>query len=339
MIKRGKLLILFAIIISSLTLLSCGKNGVEDNESKWKRITLDEGSIVENDNGDYENYLYKDNEYVEINDSDNGTVALYDYDSKNYIMMKDNEYIACIGDKKTKLTNIGILDNSFNMSPGGKYLLFFRNEEYCKLQVLSLESGKLLDLNIDVSISGKYVDWLDDHTLVYYGVRDKDKTNAIFTYDLNSKKEDIYLKLEEGYIEYIKSLDDGVVYSVGNFNGEKKLIKISVEGKNSEVLSTDIKKVYDLIELDGVYYILGSFKNSDYALYSLSNGVQKRITYSFPSNIDLNKGLSKTKDGSILFIGSNNIDFKQEIYKSTKDGAVSLIKSGNNEINFIKRSN
>lgn len=340
MVNIKKVSTICLLIISCFTLLSCNNENVsEDNKVENKSITLDKGSIVENNLGEYENYNYENDDYVKVEEENESAIALYDYESNNYVKMENGEYIARVDNKDIKLDDIGIYDNNFNMSPGGKYLLFFRNEEYSELKVVSLESGKILKLDMEVSISGKYIDWLDEKTLVYYGIRNEDKTNAIFTYDLESNEEKVYLQLEEGYIEYIKSLDDGVVYSIGNFNGEKRLIKISTDGNSPEVLSNEIMKIYDLVESDGIYYILGNFKNNDYALYSLSNGVHKRLTYAFPAVIDLEKGLSKTEDGSILFIGSNNGNNSEEIYKATSDGAVSLIKSGNNEINFVRRNN
>lgn len=339
MIKIKNKITLFLLIMLSISLVACSKDEEKiDKTEEVNKILLDEGAIVENESGDYINYSLIDSEYSMVENEKNEAVALYDYKSGNYITIENNKYYSIVGNKKKELNNIGIYDSNFNMSPGGKYLLFFRNEEYSQLKIMSLSTGKLVDLKVNVSISGKYIDWLDEKTIVYYGIRDEDKTNAIFTYDLETGKEDVYLKLEEGYIEYIKALDDGVVYSVGNFDGEKKLIRITGESNSSEVLSTDIMKIYDLVEFEDKYYILGNFKNSDYALYCLSNGNYKRITYSFPSRIDLDKGLSFTEYGNILFIGSNKDGGGEEVYQADEDGAVSLVKSSNCEINFVRRN-
>lgn len=339
MIKIKNKITLFLLIIISISLVGCSKNDDKNQISETlNKVLLEKGAIVENESGDYKNYSLTNSEYSWIENEDDEAIALYDYKSNNYIQLQNKKYYSVVNNKKKELTNIGMYDSNFNMSPGGKYLLFFRNKDYSQLNIMSLSSGKIIELKINVSISGKYIDWLDENTIVYYGIRNEDKTNGIFTYNLKTGKEDIYLKLEEGYIEYIKALDDGVVYSVGNFNGEKKLIKITDKDKSSEILSTDIMKVYDLIEFEGKYYILGNFKNSDYALYCLSDGKYRRITYSFPSHIDLQKGLSTTDDGNILFIGSNENGGADSVYKADSNGAVSLVKSSDCEVNFVRRN-
>ena len=323
------------LVLASLILVSCGKSDEIDDKAESKIILLASGAIVENNNGEYNNFQYNNGKYSIVDEDE--TVALYDYKSNNYISIKNGKYIANYNNKSTELNEIGIYDNSFNLSPGGKYLSFFRNEEYNQLHVLDMQSGKMIELKMKVSISGKYIDWLDEDTLIYYGVKTEDKTNGIFIYDIESGKENLFLKINEGYIEFIKTLDNGIVYSLGDFEGEKQLIKISPDGSDPEVLSTDIMKIYDIVELNGTYYILGNFKDTDYALYKLEDGVHRRLTYAYPTTVNIKKGLVKTDEGNILFIGSNNSEMTEEIYKVDGEGAVSLVQDGTNEINFIRR--
>lgn len=333
---KKKTLILLAISIMAISIISCDNKKVEnDNNIETEVIEFNDGSICTEDNGQYVNYTYNNEKYTESEGEE--VIAVYDTESGNYLGQKKKKYIARYNGTEKQLSSIEQYDSYFNLSPGGQYLLFFRNEESCNLHIMSMKEDKLLTLNISVLISGKYVDWLDKNTIVYYGVREADKKNGIFTYNVEEKKENLLVGFEEGFVEFIKVINDKIIYSKSSYEGEKKLISIDKDGNNIEELTSDIMKVYDIVDgNDNDYYILGSFKNTDYALYYLKNSMHKRLTYSFPSYVDVKKGLSKGDDGNILFIGSNNKEF-QSVYKCNDEGAVSLILDGTREVYFVRR--
>lgn len=334
--KKKTLLILFISMIA-VSIISCEdkKEVNEDKNIETEVIELNDGSICTEDNGEYINYTYNNERYSEAEGEQ--IIAVYDTASGNYLGQKDREYIVRYKDKEKEVHSIETYDSYFNLSPGGEYLSFFRNEESCNLYIMSIKDDKLLKLNISVMISGKYVDWLDDNTIVYYGIREADKKNGIFTYNIKEKKEKLLVEFDEGFVEFIKVLNDKIIYSKSSYEGEKTLVSIDKNGENSQELTSEIMKVYDIVDGNNDdYYILGSFKNTDYALYYLKDSIHKRLTYSFPSYVDVKKGLSKGDDGNILFIGSNNNKF-QSVYKCNNEGAISLILDGTGEVYFVRR--
>lgn len=334
---KKKTLILLAISIMAISIISCDNKKVEndDNNIDTEVVELNDGSICTEDNGQYINYTYNNERYTESEGED--VIAVYDTESGNYLGQKNKKYIARYNGTEKQLNSIETYDCYFNLSPGGQYLSFFRNEESCNLYIMSMKEDKLLKLNISVLISGKYVDWLDKNTIVYYGVREADRKNGIFTYNIEEKKEKLLVGFDEGFVEFIKVINDKIIYSKSSYEGEKKLISIDKDGNNLEELTSDIMKVYDIVDgNNNDYYILGSFKNTDYALYYLKDSMHKRLTYSFPDYVDVKKGLSKGDDGNILFIGSNNKEF-QSVYKCNDEGAVSLILDGTREVYFVRR--
>ena len=335
--KKKTLIILLAISIIAISTISCGnkKEKNHDNNIETKVVEFNDGSICTEENGEYINYTYNNETYTECEGEE--IIAVYDTESGNYLGQKNKKYIARYNGTERQLNSIEAYDSFFNLSPGGKYLSFFRNEESCNLHIMNMKEDKLLTLNIEVLISGKYVDWLDKNTIVYYGVREADKKNGIFTYNIEQQKEKLLVEFDEGFVEFIKVINDKIIYSKSSYEGEKKLISIDKDGNNQQVLASDIMKIYDIVDgNNNDYYVLGSFKNTDYALYYLKDSIHKRLTYSFPSYVDVKKGLSKGDDGNILFIGSNNKEF-QSVYKCNDEGAVSLILDGTREVYFVRR--
>ena len=60
------------------------------------------------------------------------------------------------------------------------------------------------------------------------------------------------------------------------------------------------------------------------------------MTFDFPQEIDMEKGLSKSEDGNILFIGKDNKKVKEkQIYKLTPEGAISLLKDSGKDYSFV----
>lgn len=320
-----------ALIFSFISGCSSAKNGT--NEEERKSIALKNGSILENVSGKYKNYTYDGSDYSKV--SGDEIAASYEYNSNNYIGKNKEDYVAKYNDKQISL-NIKKYDSNFNISPNGKYLFFFRSNDGLELKVMSLKDGNFEKLNRKVAISGKYVDWISDNKLIYYGVEEDTKTNGLFTYDLKTNKEELFMPIEEGYVEFIKVLDNNVAYVQGAFDSSKKLIVSSIDGDDKKVISDDIKKVYDIEEIDNVFFILGNFIDTEESLYKLDNNIHTRLTYDFPTFVDCKKGLIKTKDDNLLFVGSQEGGKSNSIYSCETNGAVSMVKEFEGEISFVR---
>ncbi|MGL5479023.1 MAG: hypothetical protein ACRDCB_08310, partial [Clostridium sp.] len=60
-----------------------------------------------------------------------------------------------------------------------------------------------------------------------------------------------------------------------------------------------------------------------------------RLVYDFPKGVDLNKGISITKDGLLLFVGIDEYN-KPSIYSYDKNGNVNLVLDGKEDYTFVK---
>ena len=326
---------IIAIIICACTistvLLSCGDK--IEHEQEFERIKINKGSVIDNINGSYSNLNYLEGKYEKIDNLKDEVIGVYDYKSGNYLIESNDKYIAINNDKITNLDNIEKGDNGFNLAPTSTYMFLFRANE---VKVINFNTGDLVDFTPKVSISGKFIDWLDENTLVYYGIRDEDKVNGIFTYNITSKEEDILIEFKEGAVGFLKAIDNGVVYILDDFNGAKELRYVSIKDKNDKVLSKDVKNIYDVIKSNEDYYILGAFKGMNSSLYKLNNGKLKRLVYGFPGTINVRKGLSQNEEGDILFIGSDKSEDLEEIYKCTKEGAISEVYQATKDAVFVR---
>jgi hypothetical protein len=328
--KKIMSIIICACTISTV-LLSCGNK--TEHEQEFERIKINKGSVIDNINGGYCNLNYLEGKYEKVNNLKDEVIGIYDYKSGNYLMESNDKYIAINNDKITNLDNIEKGDNGFNLAPSSTYMFLFRANE---VKVINFKSGELIDFAPKVSISGKFIDWLDENTLVYYGIRDEDKVNGIFTYNITSKEEEILIEFKEGAVGFLKAIDNGVVYTLDDFNGIKELRYVSIKDKSDKVLSKDVKNIYDVIKSNEDYYILGAFKGMNSSLYKLNNGSLKRLVYGFPGTINVRKGLSQNEEGDILFIGSDKSEDLEEIYKCTKEGAISEVYQATKDAVFVR---
>lgn len=330
-LNRRIIVVFICLFTITATMLSC--NDKIEDKPKIERIKMNKGSIIDNNNGSYSNFNYKEGKYTELTNTDNEIIGIYDYKSGNYLMELNDKYLAFNKDNKIEMDNIEKGDNGFNLAPMGKYLLFFRGNE---VKLIDFKIGELIIFTPRVGISGNFIDWIDEDTLVYYGIREEDKVNGIFTYDITSKEEEILVEFTEGAVEYLKATNNGVVYIQDKIDGTKELKYISIKDKVDSLLSKDVKNVYDVIKSDEDYYILGTFKGMNVSLFKLNSGGLKRLVYGFPGTISIRKGLSQSEDGDILFIGSNISSDLEEIYKCTKEGAISEVYKSSKEASFVK---
>lgn len=324
--------IFLGILTLPLNLLAC-ENNIEHEAKKADAIRMNLGSIIESSNGAYSNLDYKDQKYQKIQNNNNEIIGLYDYKSNNYIIQSEDKYSSFCDNEKKDITNIEQGDNYFNLAPNGEKLFLFRANQ---IKIIDLKNDSLIEFKPNVLISGKLVDWIDEKTLVYYGVEPNQKINGIFTYDINTAEEKNIVTFSEGACEYIKTVNSNICFVYDKLNGQKQLKSYNLEESKETSISTQIKKVNDIINVNGDYYVLGSFKGMNNSLYKVTDGKSKRLVYGFPKAIKVNKGLSTNENGEILFIGSDGEEKTEEVYKCTTEGAVSQVYVGNGEISFLK---
>lgn len=323
--KNNFLNIGLIIFIIPVILIGCTKK----DEEVIERLVLNKGSIALEQNGDYEIYNYNEENYEKI-DKDY-IITAYNSESKNFIYNEKGEYKVNYKGKDTIIEESNTLKNP-KLSPDGNYISYFIKGDYLDLKVKNIETLEYIDIKSNVSISGNLIDWITKDILVYYGV-DDNKNNGIFTYDIKNNKEKLLYKLDKGYIEFLKAIDDGVVFVQEKGMKDKYLKILNLEGTLEGVIKgiSDVKDVEKNAE--GIF-ILGKLEDNNFSLYKYSNDITKRLVFDFPKLINLEKGLSKDSEGRILFMGSDENYNTPSIYGCVDD-TISLINNEEGNYYFI----
>lgn len=332
-ISRSKRFSVVGILFCSLFLMSC--NSPSDDVEVVEGIKLNRGSVIENDSGNYSNYNYLNGEYKKVESDE--VIASYDHESGSYISQKEGKYIAFHSGKEIELSNIKIGDGGIKLSPGGKYISLYRYVDgIATYKIIKLSDGEYLDFNPKTGISGEFLDWVDDNSLVYYGVNDEG-INGIFTYNLKDQEEKLLYRIEDGIVQFLKTRSEGIIIVQESINDKKLLQVIDSKTGKIKTLSDDIIRLYDIVYSNDYYYILGEFKNEVLSIYRLKDGIHERVIFDFPSSIKVsNYGLSLDEEGNILFIGSNSNAKLEEVYKVSQDGTIRKVSQSKKEYAFVK---
>lgn len=331
--KFVKLIYIIALICP-LLLISCGEDKEDNKDDKKAGIELNKGSVVENYNGEYKNLNIDNDEYIEINESK--VIALYDYESKNYIYSEGNKYKAFYSGEEIELTSLNGNEVKYSLSPGGKYLSYFKQSEIEGIEgvyeyvpyIITLKDGKEHKVHNSASISGTAMEWLNEKELIYYGVgKDEDDniTNGIIKYNVETEDEEELRGSDGGIIQFLKSTEDGIIFLEENYDSSR-FLKLYDTVRNEEITLTDsLVTIYDVVKCQDDYYVLGSFKNDNLSLYKVSkDGEYSRLIYNFPTAVREDRGLSVDEDGNVLVIGVSDSGV-EGIYKCDEEGTVRKI--------------
>lgn len=326
---KNKLLVLlltcFIVILSGCSLVS------EKNETKEEkeRITLNKGSIVEDNYGSFTFYNLKEGKY-EVSEMED-TPAEFNTKSGNYILNRENKYFVNYKGKEIDIDHLKVINPSLSLN--GEYLSYFTNEGYFELKIKDLKKEENIEFKSDVAISGELVGWISDNTLIYYGI-DSDKNNGLFTFNVETKEEKFLYSLEMGYIEYLKVLEDEIAFIQERGDRNKSLKLITLDGEVQEILE-GVSEVKDVAKTDNGIYLLGKVSGNNYSIYKYSDNKFKRLIFDFPKLVNLDKGLSKDENGNLLFMG-HDTDYNLNNIYMIEDENISLINSKSSNYYFIE---
>ena len=324
--KCKRLMILIQLMITAVFFLGCKKESVEE----ISKISLNKGAFVD-ESTSYETFNFSsENTYEEI-DTEGKVITNFNMESNTYTFYKDNSFYVNYNSKDIKIEHNKIA--SLKISPEGDYLFYFINDEYLEPAVMDLKNEKEILLDNKAVISGQFIDWITDTKLAYYGVNTEEKTTGIFTYDVKTKNEDNIYKISNGYVKFLKHIDDGLALVEEHYGEDTVLNIVSVNGDITEI-SREVIDINDIESVNDKLYLLGKVKNNNYSIYEFDNGVIKRLVFDFPSVLYAEKGLSVNEAGEILFVGSVSNEKKEHVYKYS-DGSVALVSNYITNCNFI----
>lgn len=324
--KCKRLMILIQLMITVVFFLGCKKESVEE----ISKISLNKGAFVD-ESTSYETFNFSsENTYEEI-DTEGKVITNFNMESNTYTFYKDNSFYVNYNSKDIKIEHNKIA--SLKISPEGDYVFYFINDEYLEPAVMDLKNEKEILLDNKAVISGQFIDWITDTKLAYYGVNTEEKTTGIFTYDVKTKNEDNIYKISNGYVKFLKHIDDGLALVEEHYGEDTVLNIVSVNGDITEI-SREVIDINDIESVNDKLYLLGKVKNNNYSIYEFDNGVIKRLVFDFPSVLYAEKGLSVNEAGEILFVGSVSNEKKEHVYKYS-DGSVALVSNYITNCNFI----
>lgn len=328
MAKRNckRLMIIIQLMITTVFFLGCNSETME----KESKINLNKGAFVD-ESTSYETFnLNSENTYEKV-DTEGKIITNFNIESNTYTFYKDNSFYVNYNSKDIKIEHNKIA--SLKVSPEGNYVFYFINDEYLEPAVMDLKNEKEILLDNKAIISGQFIDWITDSKLAYYGVNTEEKTNGIFTYDIKTKKEDNIYKINNGYVKFLKHIDDGLALVEEHYGEDTVLNIININGDVTEI-SREVIDINDIEYINDKLYLLGRVKNNKYSIYEFNNGVVKRLVFDFPSVLYGEKGLSVNESGEILFVGSASNGQSEHVYKYS-DGSVVLVSDNITNCNFI----
>lgn len=322
-VKKVQLLIL---VSACILFFGCTKQN-EKIVNNYIPLSLEKGAVIYNNTaGDVVHNFINDGyvvidekrEIVEYNKS--GTI-LYSESGKAFIDYKGN--IIQIDEKQIFKENI---------SPSGKYLMYITEETNYQLKILNLETQEYEVLELSSIISGDLVDWYNENAIVFYGVSDE-KENGIFTYNLNTKVQEQIYSIKEGYVSYLESISSGIIIKEDNFSNDSTVKLIKRDGSVDD-LSNNVVEVLDIEETNKGIFLLGRKKDDNMSIYEYRDDF-KKILFNFPSYINIERMLSSTNEGDLLFIGSNSNPQEEAVYKYS-ESSISTITDNRGKYEFIK---
>ncbi len=331
-IKKRPIYILIVLGFSFI-LTACGQKKVQNNEltsNKVEAIKVQNGAVLLEENGKYNTLNFVDGRYSNLKNKD--IVIEYNKESGTYVFMRDGKHYIYYNGREKEITDVNY--NFIKISPDGNYVSYMIYDNGYKLKVLSLKDNKEININSKVAISGELYDFINKDNIVYYGVS-SDGVNGIFTFNLKTNKEELLYKLDSGYAEFLKGENNEVIILQQTADNKRILKRISKENKSVENISNKFEDVKDIIKVSDMYYVLGTAINDSPSVYKINKGKVQRLVYSFPSSIDLKKGLSIDSNGNILFIGSNSNENNQEVF-SYKNESISIVSNIEGKYDFIK---
>lgn len=341
--KFFKYIILFMLLLLSLIFYACENKPTKDKNVNnplilnYGNVTLlqsKNGKInaysIKNGNLDFLGKLPKNSEFLYNKERKQWIFLLKKEDGKNLI---HNEIAAIDGGTEVNINDF-YSASDLRLSPEGHNLIF-RNfkkdslESVGPIKIYDFPLKKEDEIETKVLISGDVYDFLGDNDICYYGLLPQvGRAGAIYKYNIKSKKESVLLSSLNGYCTYIKGINSEYIfyldkgYEYCNLNlydlNSKSIIPIS------DSITDIFKSVYNNKSHD-IFFIARNL-SSEVSLYkyNLINKTLTRLTYDFPSKVDLNGGLGISDEG-IYFCGDFDT-FNKVYFYNIKDGSINLIK-------------
>ena len=221
------------------------------------------------------------------------------------------------------------------MSPGGDKIAcrVYENSSLGSAQgmkVYGLESKKYIKLKSKVLVSGNLYQWLDNHRIIYYGsMEGKKNSDAIYLYDFNKDREQVYLSDMGGYCTYFAAAGSNLLILLQN-GSESNLYYYNHKTGKFQFLSDEIGQIYVSAadSKNKCIFFIGKDEGNADSVYKFSQEEIEvsRITYDFPKDVSRYGGIVQGKNGKVYFAGTGGAENGQDVFMyDPSDGSVNII--------------
>ena len=321
------LFITFLLIITG-----CTNNSIDETTNTKNSLInlLSNGAVLKSEDGNYNLYNYENGVFTKV--ASNNIITSFNKKNSVYVEYEDNNNYIVWNNKKIKVKD----DNyeGLKLSPDGKYLSYFIDDNGLKLKIYDILNNKYVQINSKTLISGTLYDWYNDDEIIYYGINSS-KINGLFTYNLKDKKEKNIYEIDDGFVTFLKCTKGNIVFLKIDNENNKKFLALNKNSLAVNCTSDEIENIYDVAEDNLNFYLTGSAYGNAESLYLLNSSQLKRLVFDFPSLVICEKGLRIDNNKNILFIGCDDFCGEEKIYRYNIDGSIELIGDESVEYRFV----
>ncbi|MDF2504029.1 DPP IV N-terminal domain-containing protein [Clostridium sp.] len=343
-LKKHFLLLFIIIFMCELT--SCGsENKKNTNSDKSVPINFSNIMVLSKEGNGERIYSIKNtdlkavktlNNVSNINYNKNSNIIAYTNIisqgtdlTKNYISIANNE------NKNNINSEFSYMDS--RLSPSGKRIAlrsFSKDSLFSAegLSVYNTNTGKKIDFDKKVIVSGDLYRWDSQDDLLYYGVEDGQKNyGKIFSYDFKNSTRKIVFDEFKGYCTFFAVIDNDNIIYIENDSGINNIYYYDTKNNKTFLIGNTISSINDYVfdSKNKILYFIGT-ENSDQdnSLYKLTIDDRniKRLTYDFPKIVDKTGGMAIDDSGKVYFCGLQPEDSGNNIYMYIRE---------NNSVNLV----
>lgn len=198
------------------------------------------------------------------------------------------------------------------------------------LSVYNTSTGKKIDFDKNIIVSGDLYRWDSENNLLYYGVQSGEKDyGKIYSYDFQNSTRKIVFDKFNGYCTFFAPTVNGSFIYIENNIDTNNMYYYDSNLNKSILIGNTIDKIEDYVidNKNGIVYFIGKEDNGNgSSVYKLTidNKALKRITYDFPKLVDETGGMAIDNSGKLYFCGLD-----------TNGNNIYMYLSENNSVNLV----
>jgi len=200
------------------------------------------------------------------------------------------------------------------------------------LSVYDVYTGKKIDFDNKIIVSGDLYRWDSENNLLYYGVeKDEKDYGKIYSYDFQKSKREMVFDKFNGYCTFFAPTDNNSFLYMENDIDLNNMYYYDGKDNKSILITNTMDNIEDYVidNKNHIVYFIGketNAENNSLYKFNIEDKTLKRITYDFPKIVDKNGGIAVDSSGKIYFCGLDTDNNSNNIY---------MYLNQNNSVNLI----